>query len=122
MSKRTSEAQACGTPVIGYAGGALPETIPGLGSAQPCGVHFHAQTPAAIADAVREFERAAPQISADACRENAMRFSPAHFRETLVATVDRAYRAHVDRVRRGRPDEAARDEDLSTRRAAAARR
>lgn len=81
------EAQAHGTPVIAYAKGGLTETIAGLDSEKPTGVFFDAQTPEAIAEAVRTFERHRSRIQADACRENAQRFSAPRFRDEFSAFV-----------------------------------
>jgi glycosyltransferase involved in cell wall biosynthesis len=74
------EAQAVGTPVIGYRRGALSETVAGLDSEAPTGVLFDAQTPEAIANAVRLFEDNAARIAADACIRSAQRFSAERFR------------------------------------------
>jgi O-antigen biosynthesis alpha-1,3-mannosyltransferase len=75
------EAQACGTPVIAYARGGALETIRGDDHARPTGVFFLSQHPAAIAAAVREFERRQDRIDPRACRDNALRFSVDAFRE-----------------------------------------
>ncbi|MGZ8413518.1 MAG: glycosyltransferase [Gemmatirosa sp.] len=99
------EAQACGTPVIAYRGGALPETVPGLDAAEPCGVLFDEQTPAGLRDGIEAFERNAARITAEACRANAMRFAPDRFREAFaerVASQWAAFRA----ARRGAPGSA----------------
>lgn len=74
------EAQACGTPVIAYAGGGALETIRGLDRPQPTGVFFDEQTPEALRRAVVTFEGALPRLTSLACRENALRFAPARFR------------------------------------------
>jgi glycosyltransferase involved in cell wall biosynthesis len=87
------EAQAHGTPVIGYRKGALIETIAGLESARPTGVFFDAQTPEAIAGAVRAFEDAQARIDPQACRDNAQRFASARFRGEFSAFVERQYEA-----------------------------
>ena len=87
------EAQAYGTPVIAYRKGGLTETIAGLDSASPTGVFFDEQTPEAIAEAVRTFERHRSRISADACRENAQRFSAPRFREEFSAFVAAQWQA-----------------------------
>jgi glycosyltransferase involved in cell wall biosynthesis len=81
------EAQAYGTPVIAYRKGGLTETIAGLDSERPTGVFFDEQTPEAIAEAVHTFERHRSRISADACRENAQRFSAPRFREEFSSFV-----------------------------------
>jgi glycosyltransferase involved in cell wall biosynthesis len=95
------EAQAVGTPVIAYAGGALPETIPGLDAAAPCGVLFDRQTPDGVRAGVREFEQHAGRITAEACRANARRFSPERFRQEFGAFVEREWAAFDDERRRG---------------------
>jgi glycosyltransferase involved in cell wall biosynthesis len=87
------EAQAVGTPVIAYAGGALPETIPGLDAPEPCGVLYDEQTPAGIRAGVRAFEAAADRISSEACRRNALRFAPDRFRREFADFVAREWAA-----------------------------
>lgn len=82
------EAQACGTPVIAFGKGATLETIRGLASEQPTGVFFGEQTVSSIRAAVEEFENAAGQMTASACRQNALRFSPDRFRQEFMAYVD----------------------------------
>lgn len=101
------EAQAVGTPVIAYAGGALPETVPGLDARRPCGVLYDQQTPAGIRDAVRRFEREGGRISPDACRENALRFSPDRFRAAFAGWVEGEWAAFQRRRARGLPAAAA---------------
>ncbi|MDQ6926359.1 MAG: glycosyltransferase, partial [Candidatus Eremiobacteraeota bacterium] len=88
------EAQACGTPVIAYAGGALPETVPGLGASEPCGVLYDAQTPAGVAAGVRTFEANAHRITAAACRRNAERYAIPVFRAAMGELLAEAYAAH----------------------------
>lgn len=87
------EAQACGTPVIGFAKGGLLETIRGLGKERPTGVFFAEQSCAAIQAAVREFERENSKIVAEDCRDNVMRFSPEEFKEAFTKFVDAKYTA-----------------------------
>jgi glycosyltransferase involved in cell wall biosynthesis len=81
------EAQACGTPVIAYGRGGALETIRGADRARPTGVFFHAQTPAAIAAAVQEFERSEERLAPHACRDNALRFAVNVFRERYARFV-----------------------------------
>jgi len=85
------EAQACGTPVIALARGGVAETVRGLEHGAPTGAFFEAQTPAALAAAVREFEASRERISEAACRENAERFSAERFRREFSAFVEGAY-------------------------------
>ena len=81
------EAQALGTPVIAYAGGAARETIRDLDDPGPSGVLFGEQSADAIIAAIERFERDAHAIDAGACRENARRFAPERFRRELSAFV-----------------------------------
>ena len=83
------EAQAFGTPVIAYAGGAASETIPGLDARAPAGVLFREQSAMAIVDAVGEFERNEARIRPDACRVNARRFGAERFRTEFADFVAR---------------------------------
>ncbi|HEX4377154.1 MAG TPA: glycosyltransferase [Steroidobacteraceae bacterium] len=69
------EAQACGTPVIAFGRGGVLESIRGLTHARPTGTFFSEQTPAAIAQAVDDFERNMDRLEPQACRDNALRFS-----------------------------------------------
>jgi glycosyltransferase involved in cell wall biosynthesis len=85
------EAQACGVPVIAFGRGGARETVRGLDSDSPTGIHFAAQTVESIASAVGEFERA--RISPAACRENAEAFSEERFRENFGSFVDRKWAA-----------------------------
>lgn len=97
------EAQAAGTPVIAYAGGALPETIRGLTADEPSGVLYEEQSVAALQDAIARFEAAGDRISRAACRRNAERFSVDRFRATFGAYVERCLVRHRHRLSRGRP-------------------
>jgi glycosyltransferase involved in cell wall biosynthesis len=82
------EAQACGTPVIGYGRGGLVETIRGLDDPRPTGVLFDQQTADAIRSAVERFEERAETFDPAACRANAMRFTPERFRTELRQYVE----------------------------------
>jgi glycosyltransferase involved in cell wall biosynthesis len=77
------EAQACGTPVIAFGEGGARDII-----GEDTGVLFEAQTEAAIIAAVGRFE--AREISPQACRDNALRFSEALFRENMMRVVEAA--------------------------------
>ncbi len=79
------EAQACGTPVIAFGRGGARETVRPEGSEHPTGVFFDAQTPEALAEAVRRFDRA--RFDPADCRAQAERFAPAEFDRALVAFV-----------------------------------
>jgi glycosyltransferase involved in cell wall biosynthesis len=85
------EAQAAGTPVIAYVDGGAPEIVRGLTEPDPTGVLFEMQTVDAIVAAVRTFLQRREHISRDACRANALRFAPEHFRAGLGMAIDRMY-------------------------------
>jgi hypothetical protein len=63
--------------VIAYGRGGAAETV-----IAQTGAFFHEQSPAAIAAAVAAFEKA-PAPDPVACRVQAERFAPAHFRDGL---------------------------------------
>jgi glycosyltransferase involved in cell wall biosynthesis len=84
------EAQAAGIPVIAYGRGGVRESIRGQDHARPTGRFFDTQQPWAVVDAVRTFEAGTPPISSGACRENALRFAPARFRDEIARIVDSA--------------------------------
>jgi glycosyltransferase involved in cell wall biosynthesis len=72
------EAQSCGRPVIAFGRGGVVDTVVPLGDASgraPTGVFFDAQTPGALAEAVRRFEANESAFEPDAIRANAERFS-----------------------------------------------
>lgn len=73
------EAQSCGTPVIAFGRGAATETIRGLDHETPTGVFYTAQTPQSVVGAIDAFYQHEHEISAEACRVNAQRFSRARF-------------------------------------------
>ena len=84
------EAQAAGIPV-----GFVSQH-----RSRPTGRFFDVQEPWAVVDAVRTFEAASAPITAAACRENALRFAPARFRDEMARIVDTAIAARA-RARAG---------------------
>jgi glycosyltransferase involved in cell wall biosynthesis len=86
------EAMACGTPVIALRRGGGAETVAGLDAAEPTGVFFEEQSAAAVAAAVREFERQAGRITAAACRRRAEGYGAPRFRAGFGAFVARHWR------------------------------
>lgn len=78
------EAQAAGLPVIAYGVGGARETVRDGAT----GVLFDAQTPEAVAEAIRRFEPLQPDPAA--ARENARRFGRARFRAEMAAVIARA--------------------------------
>jgi glycosyltransferase involved in cell wall biosynthesis len=97
------EAQAAGTPVIAYAGGALRETIRGLDADEPSGVLYEEQSAAALCDAVARFEAVESDIEQVSCRRNAERFSTERFRAEFGVYLTRALAAHRRRLAHGLP-------------------
>lgn len=98
------EAQATGTPVIAFAGGALVETIPGCDGPSPCGVFYSEQSPAAIRAAIATFEREATRFEPDTCRRNAERFAPDAFRREFQSAVQHAWESFQRDRARGAAD------------------
>jgi glycosyltransferase involved in cell wall biosynthesis len=84
------EAQACGTPVIAFGKGGALESVRDLSTEEPTGVFFKEQTPEAIVDALRVFERERKKIDAGACRRSAERFSRERFRREFRGACERA--------------------------------
>jgi len=86
------EAQACGTPVLAYGKGGVLETIIGGGEAEEkdiaqTGLFFYEQTTTSIQNAVELFENSRTRITSNACRMNAIRFSPEKFRNRFKTYV-----------------------------------
>ena len=92
------EAQACGTAVIAYKKGGAVETIRGLGTASPTGVFFEEQTIESLQSAVRTFEERTDEISSEACRQNAIRFSPERFRREFKDFVESEWKLFQERI------------------------
>jgi glycosyltransferase involved in cell wall biosynthesis len=82
------EAQAGGCPVIAYGRGGTLETVTGWPAPDPTGVFFDNQTPEALQEAVKIFERNEAEFTPAACRRNAERFGQERFRSELRATVE----------------------------------
>lgn len=81
------EAQACGRPVIAYAGGgALESVVPGVS-----GLFFREQTVASLVDALRRFDPGAFQVSL--IRRHAERFSVERFQAEVSGFVQRVVSA-----------------------------
>ncbi len=83
------EAQACGTPVIAYGRGGAAEIIVSEDAGEPTGVFFDRQEPDAITAAVEQFEAFGSEITGQACRANALRFSQEQFRSEFSIFFDR---------------------------------
>lgn len=89
-----AEAQACGTPLIAFARGGARDIVRQLGEDNaPTGVLFSQQSVPALIKAVERFEAHSDQITPQACRENALRFSASRFRIEIAAAFARAIEA-----------------------------
>ena len=75
------EAQACGCPVIAFAGGGAMETV-----TPETGVFFDQQSSESLIGAIEKFETGA--IDPAACRRNAERFSEAVFDAAMIAQIE----------------------------------
>jgi glycosyltransferase involved in cell wall biosynthesis len=82
------EAQASGTPVIAFGKGGALETIQGLEAEKPTGVFFDHQSVESLASAVALFEEKAQLISAQACTDNAQRFSDKRFIQEFASYIE----------------------------------
>lgn len=82
------EAQACGTPVIGYGKGGLLETVNGVGEDNPTGVFFDEQNERSIVNAVHVFEENTGKFTVENCRKNALRFSERDFSARFKRYID----------------------------------
>nr|WP_194299964.1 glycosyltransferase [Acetobacter musti] len=84
------EAQACGTPVIAFGRGGAKDIVREEGCPEGVsGVLFGQQTAASIIDAVSRFETIRDQVTAENCRNNALRFSREAFQGHIEELVDR---------------------------------
>jgi glycosyltransferase involved in cell wall biosynthesis len=80
------EAQACGTPVIGYGRGGVTETIiPRGGRREPTGLLFDEQSADCLATTLQTFEKHAREFAPGAARRQALRFNHRRFEQELLA-------------------------------------
>jgi glycosyltransferase involved in cell wall biosynthesis len=92
------EAQASGRPVIALARGGATETVVPLGQAEPTGILYPNGSVDDLVRAVQSFEAAEASFGFEACRRQAERFSPAAFRQGLMAEIDGLLAARPARV------------------------
>ena len=83
------EAQACGTPVIAFGRGGVTDIID-EDTNSPTGVLFARQDVDSVLDALARFDRVEQDITAEACRTNALRFSRSRFRAEVRSFVELA--------------------------------
>jgi glycosyltransferase involved in cell wall biosynthesis len=84
------EAQACGTPVIAFGRGGVTDIIEQDDPSAPTGVLFGRQDKDSLIDALERFDLIQDDITPEACRENAMRFSRDRFRTEIRHVVESA--------------------------------
>ncbi len=84
------EAQACGTPVIGFGRGGLLETV----IDGKTGVFFERQEPENIIDAVKRFESSENSFDKKDIRDNAVRFGKEVFEERFKGFAESSYKEH----------------------------
>jgi glycosyltransferase involved in cell wall biosynthesis len=77
------EAQACGTPVIGYGKGGLVDTV----IDGTTGIHFYSQTVEAIVDAVSAFENQETLASASEISSHAKQFGTTRFEQEFKSSI-----------------------------------
>jgi len=85
------EAQACGTPVIGYGKGGLLDTVVD----EVTGVYFLEQDAASIVEAVQAFEGCSSLASAQEISEHAQKFSQSRFEAELSKYISRCMAEHI---------------------------
>jgi glycosyltransferase involved in cell wall biosynthesis len=100
------EAQACGTPVIAYGKGGALESIRPVGELNPTGMFYPEQSVGALVEVVERFEREGSEITAEACRDNALRFAPDRFRRELRQHVEGVLRRREHRLEMSPVEEA----------------
>ena len=89
------EALACGTPVLAYGKGGAREIVTDLRAdpAEGTGLLFEAQTAAAIAAAVKDFDCVSQQFQPERARARAGQFSPEVFRHRYGSWLKRSLQA-----------------------------
>jgi glycosyltransferase involved in cell wall biosynthesis len=88
------EAHASGKPVIAFAAGGALETVIGAGCAEAdksdaTGLFFGRQTPDAMVNAVKQFEKLA--FDPERIRERALQFDKAHFMKRIRSFIRQVY-------------------------------
>lgn len=93
------EAMASGRPVIAYAKGGALETVAPLGVKEipPTGLFFVEQTPIALAEAVRYFEKKEGLFDSGSIRAHALKFDKAVFKRNIAACIQEQYAGLKDR-------------------------
>lgn len=79
------EAQACGTPVIGFGKGGLKETV----IHGKTGIHFNKQTVQSIIEAIGDFEKS--NFDYEEIRQHSLNFSQERFEKEFKEEVEKVY-------------------------------
>jgi glycosyltransferase involved in cell wall biosynthesis len=99
------EAMAAGAPVIAYGAGGLCDSVRCLSSGvrRPTGLLLAEQSAACFAAGLERFEagRQWRQLDPEGQRQWAERFAPERFEQQLMERLERLWRAHQGRLRRG---------------------
>jgi glycosyltransferase involved in cell wall biosynthesis len=91
------EAQACGTPVIGFGRGGASETVLPMNpqtpsqhtqGSEPTGLWFHEQNADCLGAAIRAFEACMHDFHPAAARRQALLFNPRRFQDELFGYLD----------------------------------
>jgi glycosyltransferase involved in cell wall biosynthesis len=91
-----AEAQGCGTPLIAFGRGGARDIVRPLGTdKEPTGILFARQTVEDVCDAVARFELNRARITAEACRQNAQRFSVERFHREVTQSIGRVLDMHA---------------------------
>jgi glycosyltransferase involved in cell wall biosynthesis len=82
------EAQACGKPVIAFGKGGALETVIGLDRTSndrtnATGIFFYEQSPQALRQAIRQFEKVRDWFDPGKCRDNALRFDRSIYQKNI---------------------------------------
>lgn len=86
------EAQASGTPVIGYGRGGLCETV----IDGKTGILFETQDSESLVKAVKSFESSGIEDNHEIIRQNSRKFSTGEFEERFRSFAEKKYREHSD--------------------------
>ncbi|MDD3520601.1 MAG: glycosyltransferase [Actinomycetota bacterium] len=87
------EAQASGTPVIGYGRGGLLETV----KENETGLFFYRQQEQDLIDIINYFEQHDDQFDPDNIRKNSLRFSRDRFEQEMLEFCQKKYKKHQHR-------------------------
>lgn len=99
------EAQASGRPVIAYGKGGVLETIVPLnssefriqGSESPTGIFFYEQTPEALINAIKYFEKVVDLFDGKKIRDHALAFDREIFKERIKRFIEERYEEFLRR-------------------------